>query len=138
MGGGRGAPAAADATSWPPTEARCSTGFANPRIGHQLAQIAADGSQKLPIRVLPVLRAGSAAGTARPVRVRAGGVDCHLRGAGAPVTDVRAAELVTARGRPARRGARVLAALDPALADDGDLVATVASFVDAIERTGSP
>ena len=31
--------------------------FANPRIRHRLAQIAADGSQKLPVRVLPVLRA---------------------------------------------------------------------------------
>jgi hypothetical protein len=32
----------------------------------------------------------------------------------------------------------VTAALDPALADDDELVATVASFVDAIERTGAP
>ena len=31
--------------------------FANPNIRHLLAQIAADGSQKVPIRALPVLRA---------------------------------------------------------------------------------
>ena len=36
--------------------------FANPRIRHLLAQIAADGSQKLPIRVVPVLRAERDAG----------------------------------------------------------------------------
>ena len=36
--------------------------FENPRIQHRLAQIAADGSQKLPVRVLPVLRAERAAG----------------------------------------------------------------------------
>ncbi|CCH87629.1 Fructuronate reductase [Modestobacter italicus] len=30
--------------------------FADPRIRHSLAQIAADGSQKLPVRLLPVLR----------------------------------------------------------------------------------
>ena len=64
---------------------------------------------------------------------------CHLRGGGAPVTDVRAAELVTFAAGPTRGAvARVLGALDPALADDGDLVATVASLVDAIERTGEP
>ena len=62
--------------------------FANPRIRHLLAQIAADGSQKLPIRVLPVLRSERDAG-------RAGVASCraltawvlHLRGRGAPVQD---------------------------------------------------
>ncbi len=36
--------------------------FANPRIRHRLDQIAADGSQKLPVRILPVLRRERAAG----------------------------------------------------------------------------
>ena len=36
--------------------------FANPAIRHALAQIAADGSQKLPVRILPTLRAELAAG----------------------------------------------------------------------------
>jgi fructuronate reductase len=31
--------------------------FDNPHLHHRLAQIAADGSQKLPVRVVPVLRA---------------------------------------------------------------------------------
>ncbi|MDA8439533.1 MAG: mannitol dehydrogenase family protein [Propionibacterium sp.] len=36
--------------------------FANPRIRHLLTQIGADGSQKVPIRILPVLRAERDAG----------------------------------------------------------------------------
>jgi fructuronate reductase len=68
--------------------------FANARIRHQLAQIAADGSQKLPIRILPVLRAELAAGRtpAAACRVLAAWV-CHLRGRGVPVNDVDAVRL---------------------------------------------
>ena len=36
--------------------------FANPRLAHQTAQIAMDGSQKLPLRVLPSIRANLALG----------------------------------------------------------------------------
>ncbi len=39
------------------TARHCWRRYANPRIRHLLAQIAADGSQKLPARILPVLRA---------------------------------------------------------------------------------
>jgi fructuronate reductase len=58
--------------------------FANPRIRHTVAQIAADGSQKVPIRVLPVLRGERAAGrdAAGAVRVLAAWI-AHLRGVGA-------------------------------------------------------
>ncbi len=82
--------------------------FANPRIRHLLAQIGADGSQKLPIRIVPVLRAERDAG-------RSGGAACralaawvlHLRGHGVPVLDagvsgwddVRALPLPEAVGR---------------------------------------
>ena len=38
------------------------TRFSNPRVRHQLAQIAADGSIKLPVRTLPTLRAERSAG----------------------------------------------------------------------------
>ena len=71
---------------------------------HRLAQIAADGSQKLPIRILPVLRAERAAGRmpdGRDARARRLGLPPAR--AGAPVDDVRADELVAARGRPAAR-----------------------------------
>ena len=96
---------------------------------HRLAQIAADGSQKLPIRILPVLRAERAAGRMPDgaVRVLAAWIS-HLRGAGAPVTDPRADELVAlAAGPEAVR--RILEALDPALAADDELVASVRDAV---------
>jgi fructuronate reductase len=67
--------------------------YQNPRIRHLLAQIAIDGSQKIPIRIVPTIRAELRAGRI-PVgasRVIAAWT-CHLRGAGAPVNDV-AAEL---------------------------------------------
>jgi fructuronate reductase len=105
--------------------------FANPRIRHSLQQIATDGSQKLPVRVLPVLRRERAAGRVpeAAARVLAAWV-LHLGGAGAPVRDVREPELrrVVEGGVP---GAvpRVLAALDPELADDLDLVAAVSACV---------
>ena len=93
--------------------------FANPRIRHTLAQIAADGSQKLPIRVLPVLRAERAAGRlpAGAVRTLAAWI-AHLRGAGAPVADAGAGPYAERAG-----SARdVLALLAPDLADDADLI----------------
>ncbi|GAA2552542.1 mannitol dehydrogenase family protein [Winogradskya consettensis] len=68
------------------------TRFANPRIHHTLAQIATDGSQKLPIRVLPVLRAERSAGRmpTAALRIVSAWIN-HLRGAGAPLNDPAAA-----------------------------------------------
>jgi fructuronate reductase len=52
---------------------------------------------------------------------------CHLRGLGAPVSDVRAGEVVPlAKGPLAAAVPRVLGWLDPALGDDADVVAMVA------------
>ena len=57
--------------------------YANPRIRHLLRQIAADGSQKVPIRILPTVRADLAEGRVPTgaARVLAAWV-CHLRGRG--------------------------------------------------------
>lgn len=68
--------------------------FANPRIRHLLAQIAADGSQKLPVRIVPALRATLDAGAGPDaadgaLRAVAAWV-LHARGAGAPLTDADA------------------------------------------------
>jgi fructuronate reductase len=65
--------------------------FVNARIQHLLAQIAADGSQKLPIRILPAIAAERAAGRLPlgGLRVLAAWIN-HLRGAGAPVKDAAA------------------------------------------------
>jgi fructuronate reductase len=71
--------------------------YANPTIRHRLAQIAADGSQKIPIRAVPVIRAGSDPGAVRLVAAWI----AHLRGHGAPVTDVRAEELTALAAGPA-------------------------------------
>jgi fructuronate reductase len=101
--------------------------FANPRIRHLLAQIAGDGSQKVPVRILPALRAERAEGRVPDgaVRVLAAWI-CHLRGAGAPVTDTRSAEVVQAASGDLVDGVRgVLELLDPSLADDEAVLARV-------------
>jgi fructuronate reductase len=102
--------------------------FANAAMGDRLERIAEDGSQKLPVRVLPVLRAERAAGR-MPVgatRILAAWLG-HLRGFGVPVRDVRAGELIALADGPLRpAAARVLAALDPALGDDRELAGQVA------------
>ncbi|WP_433292448.1 mannitol dehydrogenase family protein [Actinoplanes sp. CA-030573] len=98
------------------------TRFSNARIRHKLAQIAADGSQKVPIRVLPVLRGEVQAGRIPPgaVRILAGWID-HLRGLGVPVDDA-GAKPFQERASAVRD---VLALLVPDLADDDALVAAV-------------
>ena len=96
--------------------------FANPRIRHTLAQIAMDGSQKVPIRVLPVLRGERAAGRmpSGAVRIVAAWI-AHLRGAGAPVGDAGAAPYQRRAGSV--RDVLALLALD--LADDAPLLAAI-------------
>jgi fructuronate reductase len=104
--------------------------FANPRMRHSLAQIASDGSQKLPVRVLPVLRRELAAGRLpeSAVTVLAAWV-LHVRGSCVPLRDVRADDLRLRAEGPAAVP-RLLAVLDPALADDDALVAAVRGRVE--------
>lgn len=65
--------------------------YENPNIRHLLAQIAADGSQKIPIRIVPALNADRADGNAPVGAERAVAAwTLHLRGMGAPVNDARA------------------------------------------------
>jgi fructuronate reductase len=102
--------------------------FANPRVRHLLAQIAPDGSIKLPVRIVPALRAERAAGR-MPVgsaTVLAAWV-LHLRGQGAPLKDpgaARAADAAAAQDDGAAV-AGVLDTLADGLGTDRDLVATV-------------
>lgn len=110
--------------------------FSNPRMQDRLARIAHDGSQKLPIRILPVLRAERAAGRlpAGATRALAAWV-CHLRGQGAPVQDARAAEVVPlADGPLASAVPKLLAALDPAVGADPDVVAIVTGQSEQLAR----
>jgi fructuronate reductase len=93
--------------------------FGNPRIRHALAQIAADGSQKLPVRILPVLRRERARG-ALPLgatRVLAAWV-CHLRGLGTPVKDTAGAIAVPQDASLPEYVEAALGRLDPELTAD--------------------
>ena len=94
--------------------------YRNPNIRHGLAQIAADGSLKIPVRAVPILAAELAAGRT-PVgsaRVVAAWV-LHLRGLGAPVKDVRADDVVAlGEGSLPEAVEKVLAFLDADLASD--------------------
>ena len=69
--------------------------YSNASIRHLLAQIAADGSQKIPIRAVPVIQAELAVGRVNrgALRLVAAWI-AHLRGAGAPVTDAHADQVV--------------------------------------------
>lgn len=102
--------------------------FANPRIRHLLSQIAADGSQKLPIRILPVLRSERAAGRAGVASCRAlAAWVLHLRGLGVPVQDAGVGGWDDLRGLPLPDATTyVLARLGVYDPDVARLVATLA------------
>ncbi|MHB1489610.1 MAG: mannitol dehydrogenase family protein [Cellulomonas sp.] len=71
------------------------TRFENPNIRHALAQIAADGSQKIRARIVPTLRAELAAGRVASGASRAiAAWVVHLRGQGAPVKDAQGSRVV--------------------------------------------
>ncbi|HET7304495.1 MAG TPA: mannitol dehydrogenase family protein, partial [Segeticoccus sp.] len=110
--------------------------FGNPAIRHALAQIATDGSQKIPARVLPVLRAELEQGRVPDgaTRILAAWVR-HLRGAGAPVKDARAGEVrPLAEGEPERAVRAVLGRLDRGLGADDRVVAAVLAHVTELEQ----
>jgi fructuronate reductase len=109
--------------------------FTNPAIRHLLAQVAADGSQKLPVRVAPVLRDARAQGRVPngAVRVLAAWL-VHLRGRGAPVDDAAAGDLVAAvRADLVDAAGAALAAVAPELADDAELVHEVTAVARELE-----
>lgn len=107
--------------------------YANPRVRHLTAQIAYDGSQKLPVRTVPVVQAERAAGN-----IPVGGATTlaawvlHLRGEGAPIKDAtvdRALAAATSGDLPVAVPA-VLGLLG--LGGDDDLTAAVLSQAAAI------
>jgi fructuronate reductase len=114
--------------------------FANPRIRYPLAQIATDGSQKLPVRVLPTLRRERAAGRTPPGAILVlGAWVAHLRGAGPPVADVRADEVVPLAGGPLPDAVhRVVTYLDPMLGADADVVSAVLEATEQLCQQSRP
>ncbi|PFG41241.1 fructuronate reductase [Georgenia soli] len=108
--------------------------YNNPRVRHLLAQIAADGSQKIPVRILPALRLERAAGRLPdgPVRALAAWV-LHLQGHGAPVKDAREADVVAAaQGSVAEATTALLELLAPDMLPDEDLVGAVVDRAEEI------
>lgn len=111
--------------------------FANPAMHHRLDQIAADGSQKLPVRTLPVLTLERSRG-----RVPLGATQTlaawvlHLRGMGAPVTDAQRDEVVALASGPLFPAVqRVLTFLDPEIG--ADIAVTTAVLAQAEELARS-
>lgn len=106
--------------------------YANPRIRHLLAQIAVDGWQKVPIRILPALRHHLARGDVPlgATRVLAAWTE-HLRGFGGPVTDPAAEPL-----RRAMAGASASKAVELVLTalgvDDDRVAAAVVGQLDEL------
>lgn len=98
--------------------------YTNANIRHLLAQIAADGSQKIPIRAVPVVTAELGQHRVSPGALRlVSAWIAHLRGSGAPVTDPRAEELRELASGPSADGVdRVLAWLGLPLDDIHDVV----------------
>lgn len=114
--------------------------YENPAIRHLLAQIAADGSQKLPIRIVPALLADRSAGAmpAGAVRAVAAWV-LHLRGLGAPVNDAAAAEVVPlAEGELGAAVSRVLTWLGIEDAEVSAAVLAEAETLTALSPHASP
>ncbi|SEL50330.1 mannitol dehydrogenase family protein [Streptacidiphilus jiangxiensis] len=109
--------------------------FANPRLRHALAQIAADGSQKLPVRILPTLRAERAAG-----RLPTGATTVlaawllHLRGHGAPLRDPNV-DPALASGPLPEAARAVLTFLAPELGTDAELASAVAELAASLVRS---
>ncbi|MGC8514447.1 MAG: mannitol dehydrogenase family protein [Acidimicrobiales bacterium] len=101
--------------------------FSNTKISDRLERVAEDGSRKIPVRVLPVVQAERSAGRVATgaTRILAAWI-CHLRGLGAPIHDVDAPKIIAlAQGALQSAVPNVLFVLDPELASDSDVVATV-------------
>jgi len=96
--------------------------FSNPAMIDVLSRIAADGSQKIPIRIVPTIRAELESGRSAQAGLRAVAAWVwHLRGRSTPVNDARQTEVLTlGEGSVEESVAKVLSflGLDPDLFPD--------------------
>jgi fructuronate reductase len=110
--------------------------WANARLPHLLAQIAADGSLKLRERLVPTVVSSRERGL-EPVgcAVALGAWTAHVRGHGAvPLRDVRRADLAAAGGGPLHDAVpRLLALVDERLGGDTWLVDAVVEAARSLE-----
>lgn len=118
--------------------------FANPALGHRCDQVAADGSQKLPVRVVPTILAVRAAG--RPSAAAKLVVAAWLRfilagrsddGRPLTVTDPARDSLRALGAADAGRLLRAAAVVPAELAADDAWVADVARCLDDLARHGA-
>lgn len=109
--------------------------FSNPRMRDILGRIAADGSQKLPVRHVPVLHTERGAGRLpQGAVVAVAAWVAHLRGAGVPVKDVAAERWQQlAAGDDEQAVRTVLGELAPDLADDAELRSAVVDQLRSFE-----
>lgn len=111
--------------------------FTNPGIRHELAQVGGSGSQKLAVRIVPLVRRFLDRGQPVPAPLTGvlGAWLAHLRGLGFPVDDPRADDFVNAAQGPVGDAARaVLTKLAPDLADSAAVVSAVADASIDLER----
>ncbi|NLE99076.1 MAG: mannitol dehydrogenase family protein, partial [Propionibacterium sp.] len=101
--------------------------YENPNIRHLLAQIAADGSQKIPVRIAPTLRRFRKEGEMPKAAVTAVAAWLlHLRGHGAPIKEAAPEKLQALVGGSLKEDAKnVLGHVVPELAGDDELVTAV-------------
>lgn len=101
--------------------------FANPRIEHRLAQIGRDGSAKMRVRAVPVLRAERTAGRSGEGAARAVAAWMDAASAGRLPPDPLSEQIATAVAeRDSTRA--LLALLAPELPDDASVLATIEEF----------
>ncbi|MBT2553236.1 mannitol dehydrogenase family protein [Arthrobacter sp. ISL-5] len=118
--------------------------FGNARIAHNLAQIAMDGSTKLRLRAVPVLRAERAAGRtgAAAARMIAAWMDytrLDFPGAGDKLADPLAADVQAASTLPGtRRIATLLGLLGPGLGEDAAVVSLIESLCGTLTEPAVP
>jgi fructuronate reductase len=108
--------------------------YSNARIAHNLAQIAIDGSSKLPIRAIPVLRAEREAGrdgsaSARPIAAWIAFLQ-SAQAAGNKINDAGVAEVNKALSLGGRERTKALVGLlDRSLAEDKSLLELIDRLV---------
>jgi fructuronate reductase len=114
--------------------------FANPRIAHHLAQIAADGTTKLRMRAVPVLTAEQADGRSgvAAARMIAAWMDFVAASAssGADFQDPLKGQILEAVGLEGRdRTAALLALVAPELVDDSPIVDRIDALRGSLTRS---
>ncbi|MHC6221753.1 mannitol dehydrogenase family protein [Arthrobacter sp. MMS24-S77] len=113
--------------------------FGNSRIAHHLAQIAMDGSTKLRMRALPVLRAERAAGRSGQAAAKMIAAWTAYTATATGLQDPLAADIAAANLLPGRaRLEALLGLVDPELAADTAIVGLVEGLADTFAGVGNP